>query len=84
MKTALYLASQYECAVIPAGKVAADYFNMTPDKFLRKVSAGEISLPLIRMGDSQRSAKGVHVDDLAAFIDARRADAIKENRSLCG
>jgi hypothetical protein len=29
------------------------------------------------MDDSRKSAKGVHVHDLATYIDARRAEAIK-------
>jgi hypothetical protein len=33
---------------------------------------------------SQKSARGVHVEDLAALIDQRRAAAVKEMRQLHG
>ncbi|MEX3957345.1 pyocin activator PrtN family protein [Trinickia sp. EG282A] len=46
---------------------------------LRKISGGEIRLPLVRMGTSQKGAKCVHVEDLAAYIDVLRAAAVKES-----
>lgn len=65
MNTAFILMAQYQTAVIPASKVARDYFGLTPEKFIRKVGAGEIPLPLVRMEASQKSARGVHLTDLA-------------------
>ena len=83
MKTAFGLLAQYDGAVvIPLDRVCKDYFNLTPDKFLRKVASGEIKLPIVRMGSSQKCAKGVHLSDLAAYIDACRDAAIKEQRGL--
>lgn len=86
MKTAFILAAQYDLAVIPVEVVARDYFGgLDKDTFLRKVGAGEILLPVIRMEEkSQKGARGVHVDDLAALIDRRRAAALKEMRQLHG
>lgn len=86
MKTAYILAAQYELAVIPVDVVARDYFGgLDKDTFLRKVGAGEIRLPVIRMEEmSQKGARGVHVEDLAALIDQRRAAAMKEMRQLHG
>ena len=85
MNTAFMLMAQYEGkAIIPADAVAKDYFSLTPEKFLRKVSLGEIAIPLVRMEASQKAAKGVHVTDLAAYIDQRRAAAQKELKALCG
>jgi len=72
--------AQYDSrAVIPVDVVCRDYFqHLTPEKFVRKCSAGEISIPLIRMEGSQKCAKGIHLQDLADYLDARRAAAIKE------
>lgn len=86
MKTAYLLAAQYERVVVPVDVVARDYFGgLDKDSFLRKVGAGEISLPVIRMEvKSQKGARGVHVEDLAAWIDARREAALKEMRQLHG
>lgn len=84
MNTAFLLMAQYDGqAVIPVDAVVRDYFShLTVDKFLRKVGAGEIALPLVRIEASQKAAKGVHLQDLAEYIDARRATAKKELAQL--
>lgn len=84
MKTALILMMQYDgTAVVPINAVCRDYFtHLTPEKFLRKVLAGEISIPVVRMEGSQKSAKGVHVTDLAAYLDKQAEAARKECEQL--
>jgi hypothetical protein len=84
MNTAFLLMAQYgPRAVISADEVCRDYFpHLTLPKFLRKVGSGEIALPLYRAEASQKSAKGVHLQDLAAWIDARRTAAEREMRAL--
>lgn len=74
MNTLFLLMAQYDGkAVVPVDIVCRDYFShLTVQKFLRKVSAGEIDLPLVRAERSQKSAKGVHLQDLALYIDKRR------------
>ncbi|MCP5854543.1 pyocin activator PrtN family protein, partial [Klebsiella pneumoniae] len=65
-------------AVIPLDRVCADYFpHLSPTKMKMKIARGEIRLPLIAMERSQKSSRGVHVTDLAEYIDARRAEAQK-------
>jgi hypothetical protein len=78
--------AQYNAqAVIPVEMVVKDYFShLAVDKFIRKVSLGEINLPLIRIeAGSQKSARGVHIQDLAEYLDVRRAAAQKEAMQLC-
>ena len=84
MNTAFLLMAQYDGkAVIPAEAVCRDYFShLTVEKFIRKVGTGEIHLPLVRIEASQKAAKGVHLQDLADYLDARRSEAIKEARQL--
>jgi hypothetical protein len=84
MNTAFLLMAQYGGkAVIPVEVVCRDYFShLTVDKFLRKVLAGEIKIPVVRIEASQKCAKGVHLQDLAEYLDARRAAAIKECHQL--
>ncbi len=84
MNTAFLLMAQYGGrAIIPVDDVCRDYFShLTPEKFVRKVSLGEIVIPLVRMEGSQKSAKGVHLTDLAAYIDERTEAARKECRQL--
>lgn len=78
--------AQYEGrAIIPADLVARDYFpHLDRDKFIRKVNEGEIAIPLVRIEESQKAAKGVHLQDLANYIDKRRAAAQKEMQQLTG
>ena len=85
MHTAFFLMAQYNAqAVIPIDIVVRDYFpHLSVDNFIRKVSVGAINIPLIRIEPgTQKSAKGVHVVDLANHIDACRDAAIKEMKRL--
>lgn len=85
MNTAFMLMAMYSGRpVIPVEDIARDFFELSTDKFIRKVSAGAIAIPLIRMEASQKCAKGVHINDLAAYLDERRAAAIRECRQLQG
>ncbi|KVD11938.1 Pyocin activator protein PrtN [Burkholderia ubonensis] len=76
--------AQYNArAVIPIDEVCRDFFpHLSPDKMIRKVSLGEIRLPLIRIEPSQKCAKGVHLQDLAVYLDTRREAAQKECEQL--
>ncbi|SFY22720.1 Pyocin activator protein PrtN [Paracoccus pantotrophus] len=84
INTIWLLMAQYEGrAMIGADVVCRDFFApLTLPVFLRKVSTGEIPLPLVRMENSQKGAKMVHLSDLAAYIDARAESARKETRAL--
>ncbi|TQF35304.1 Pyocin activator protein PrtN [Bradyrhizobium sp. UNPF46] len=84
LNTAFLLMAQYGGkAIIPVEELCRDYFShLDPAKFIRKVGAGEIMIPLVRMEASQKCAKGVHLQDLADYLDARRAAALKECRQL--
>ena len=86
MKTVFLLMAQYDArAVVPIEWVARDFFShLTPSNLVRKISAGEIALPLTRMDDSHKCAKGVALMDLAAYIDRRVEAARKECRQLTG
>lgn len=86
MNTRFLLMAQYGArAIIPIDDVARDYFSLTPDKLQRKIALGEIKPPIVRMDPlSQKAANGIHIDDLAEWIDARREAARKEMRQLTG
>lgn len=79
MKTVFLLMAQYDgLPVIPVERVCKDFFApLTLDKFLRKTQSGEIALPVVRMYGSERAAKGVHISDLATFLD-KQADAARK------
>jgi hypothetical protein len=84
MKTAFILVAQYDgLALVPLDIVCRDYFrHLTPDKLARKVLAGEINLPIVRMEGSQKAAKGVHINDLAAYLDRQTEAARRECEQL--
>lgn len=84
MNTAFLLMAQYDGQVIiPIDTVRRDYFShLTTDLLLRKLAAREIDLPLVRIEASQKSAKGVHLQDLADYLDLRRTAAKKEFAQL--
>jgi len=86
MNTAFLLMAQYNgAAVIPLEKVCADYFqHLTPQQLARKATEGDIDLPVVRIETSQKAARGVHLLDLAKWIDDRRAAAQKECDQLHG
>lgn len=87
MNTAFLLMAQYNAqAVIPVASVVKDYFpHLTTDNFLRKVAVGDIKIPLVRIEPgSQKGARGVHLTDLAQYLDDRRAAAVKEAKQLAG
>ena len=86
MNTLFLLMAQYNgLAIVPLERVCNDYFqHLTPEKMLRKVMAGEIDLPITRIEGSQKAAKGVHLQDLATYLDEQRRRAVVENDKLHG
>lgn len=84
MNTAFLLMAQYNgLAIIPIDTVRQDYFShLTTDHLIRKISSGDIQIPMVRMEHSQKAAKGVHLTDLAEYLDRQRAIAKKEMQQL--
>lgn len=76
--------AQYSCKVIiPLEDVRRDFFSqLTLQKMLRKLGSGDIALPGVRIENSQKCAKGIHLQDLAGYIDKRQAAAARECRPL--
>lgn len=86
MKTAMLLMARYDALpVIPVERVCEDYFqHLSAEKFIRKVDAGEIDIPLVRIEGSSKCARGVPLTDLAAYIDARATEARAVNDKIHG
>ena len=84
MKTVFLLMAQYDGrAIIPLDSVCRDYFShLTPTKFVEKVRTGEIGLPLVHLEKSRKAAKGVSLNDLAAYLDAQIDAARKDMQEL--
>ena len=86
MKTAWMLMARYDgLPVLPLDIVCRDFFShLTPQKLAQKVDKGELNLPVVRIEHSQKAARGVHISDLARWIDDRRAVAEHECRAMSG
>lgn len=84
MNTLFLLMAQYDGqAVIPLSRVCADYMHLTVEKFKLKCISGEIAIPIVRLGaNSQKAALGIHIRDLADYIDKQREKAIRESKQL--
>lgn len=84
--TAFLLAALYDGRpIIPLEVVRKDYFShLTLDQFTRKLASAEIPLPVIRTEASQKSPKGVHLGDLAAYLDERRVEAKRVLNKMLG
>jgi hypothetical protein len=86
MNTLFLLMAQYNGqAVIPLDRVCTDYMNLTVEKFKQKRLAGEIDIPVVRLGaNSQKAGLGIHLKDLADYIDRQREKATREQNQLMG
>jgi predicted DNA-binding transcriptional regulator AlpA len=86
MNTLLFLMVQYDGQVIvPLDRVCADYFShLTPEKLKTKVAAGQIDIVVVPIENSPKAALGIHIKDLADYLDAQRRTAKMEHESLMG
>lgn len=84
MNTKFLLLAQYHGQLfISLDQICADYFtHLSPAMLERKVLEGKIRLPITRIEPSNKAPRGVHIDDLANYIDAQRAAAVKECEQL--
>lgn len=84
MNTLFLLMAQYSGqAVIPIEVVCRDYLHLTVEKFKLKRLSGDIDIPLMRLGTrSQKAALGIHLNDLANYIDQQRELATTEQNKL--
>jgi hypothetical protein len=81
VNTLFLLMARYNAIpVIPLAQVQQDFFShLKLDQLQAKLLRGEIALPVVRLdASSQKSAKGVSLVDLAAFIDACAEQARRE------
>jgi hypothetical protein len=86
MQTTFLLMAQFNGrAIIPVEEVRAAYFpHLDADNMTRKLNRGDIPLPVIRADKSAKTTRSIHVADLAEWIDAQRAAAVRERNQLCG
>lgn len=79
----MLLARYQGMPIVPVDDVCRDFFrHLTPQKLLRNVQDGKLNLPIVGMAESQKAAKGVYLSDLAAYLDARREEALRDNAAV--
>jgi hypothetical protein len=70
---------------LPLEVVRANFFpHLSADSFNRRARANDLGFPVITAERSQKSAMFVHIDDLAAYLESRRATATREHAMLAG
>jgi hypothetical protein len=86
LNTAFLLMAQYNGrAIIPLADVRRDYFpHLEVEHLQRKINNGDIRIPVVMVEGSKKSAKGIHLQDLANYLDERRAEAAKELKQIWG
>ncbi|QNM96412.1 pyocin activator PrtN family protein [Chitinimonas koreensis] len=75
MNTAMLLAARFESPTVPLEQISDEFFGLSPAKAARQASARTLPVAAMRLTNSQKAPWLVHVDDLAAHIDATRATA---------
>jgi hypothetical protein len=67
--------------ISPIEQVRFDLFNqLSLLNFLRKLNERFIALSDVNIEANQKCQKGVHIIDLAHFLENRREDALREHR----
>ncbi|WP_131117965.1 pyocin activator PrtN family protein [Lichenihabitans psoromatis] len=86
LNTAFRLAAQENGRpIIPLDDMRRDdASHLTLDTVTRKLSSGNIPLPLFRSEESQKAPKGVHLTDIALYLDERRKAAVKLRDQMTG
>ena len=81
MNTVFMLLAEFGTAQIPLETICKQYFDMEYPEARKAASKQLLPVPVIRLG-SQKSPWIVHVNDLAAFIDAQLSKARNDHRRM--
>ncbi|MGK0663690.1 pyocin activator PrtN family protein [Serratia marcescens] len=82
MNTMFLLMAEYEKSNIPLSEIAERYLGLKPATAEQKAAEGKLPIATFRVGNTQKSPRLVHVEDLATLIDQRRK-AAKEELERC-
>lgn len=84
MNTLFLLMARHDArAIIPLETLQRDYFpHLSLVKLASKLQGGEIPMPMVRTEPSQKAMRGVHISDLAAYLDRCREFAQAEMRKM--
>ncbi|MBA8734194.1 pyocin activator PrtN family protein [Chromobacterium violaceum] len=80
-KTEWLLMARYQTPSIPLATVCEEHFGLTEHEANRAASLNKLPVPTYRVGESKRSPRHIHINDLAALIDRRHAEAQRSWRT---
>ncbi|MBP4048983.1 pyocin activator PrtN family protein [Chromobacterium violaceum] len=80
-RTAWLLMAQYETPSIPLAKVCEEHFGLSEAEANRAACLNKLPVPTYRVGESKRAPRHIHINDLAALIDQRHAEAQRSWRT---
>lgn len=82
MNTMFLLMAEYETATVSVDQICEKYFGMKPAHAERKAALGQLPIPTFRAGASQKCPRMIHIQDLADYIDAQRAEGKVLHRQM--
>jgi len=77
-KTEILLLMQFESPTIPLEEICELYLSLSKATAKQRAKAGTLPVPAFRLGESQKAPWLIHAQDLASFIDQKRAEAKRE------
>ncbi|MGL5948266.1 MAG: pyocin activator PrtN family protein [Aeromonas sp.] len=78
MNTAYLLMAEYETGTLTLDQISERYLGIAPRSAEARARSHSLPFPTFRLGDGNKAPRLVHLQDLADFIDRRRAEAKKE------
>ncbi len=78
MHTVFLLMAQYNSATVKLSDICATYFGMSVQAANRMASLNKLPIASFRLGNSQKSPRLVHLQDLADYIDKKREEANRQ------
>src|SRR5262245_38919396 len=72
------LIKRFNGPTVPLDVAAQEFFGLSRDKAYQYAALNKLPVPAFRCTDSSKSPLLIHLEDLAALIDARRAKARSE------
>ncbi|WP_417761693.1 pyocin activator PrtN family protein [Shewanella sp.] len=78
MNTAFLLAARFESPTVELRQICHEFFGINAKTAEQHAKAQKLPVTTFKLRDSEKSPTMVKIEDLAAFIDARHAQAKRD------
>ncbi|MCL9777067.1 pyocin activator PrtN family protein [Vibrio methylphosphonaticus] len=78
MNTNFALLARFESPTVELKQISQEFFGVTPKTAEQRAKACDFPVPTFKLRDSERSPSLIKIEDLAAYIDQRHADAKRD------